>query len=1050
MAPLRSGASWTARRFRETDQVFEWLITQSIRHRVAVLIGTVVLVSLGARAYGGLAIDAIPDLTNVQVQVLTSAPALAPLDVERLVTAPIELAMTGLPQVTEIRSVSRYGVSAVTVVFHDGVDPFFARQLVAERMPRVREAVPLEYGTPELGPMSTGLGEIYQFEVRGEGKSPMELRSILDWDISPRLRMVPGVVEVNTFGGELKTYEVAVDPQKLVNAGVSLQDLFLALEKNNRSAGGGAITRGSEGLLVRGDALISSLDDIGSIVVASRRGVPVYVRQVGEARFGPMLRQGAATRDGRGEIVAGMAMMLQGENSRAVAKAVQAAVDRINPTLPAGVRIEPFYDRTTLVNQTIHTVAKNLLEGGALVIVVLFLMLRNIRAGLIAAAMIPLSMFVAFIGMRIAGVSGNLMSLGAIDFGLVVDGAIILLENAVHHVSEERQQKERPLSRAERDAVVLRSALEVRSATAFGELIIALVYLPILTLQGVEGKMFQPMALTVLFALLGAFVLSLTFVPALASLVLPAEAVDKPSPIVELTRRFYRPALRIALDRPRTTLVLALTMFLASLATAWSMGSEFVPRLDEGAIIIETNRLPGTSLEESLRQAGIIEMTIRRFPEVQTIVVKTGRPEIANDPMGVEQSDVYVILKPRDEWPGDQDHEALVQRISDALRSAVPGAAFGFSQPIEMRMNELVSGVRSDLAVKIYGEDLPTLGRIGAQIARVIRLARGATDIKVDRVEGLPVLRAEIDRAALAQRGANASDVLDAVETVGGHTVGTVLEGRRRFALRVRLAPEQRGDLEAIQRLPIRTSGDGFVPLADVAHFMTDDEPLVISREANERRLIVQANVRGRDLGGFADEVQAAIAAEVRLPAGYHLEWGGQFENLRRARARLLLVVPLTLLLIVSLLYVTFRKLAPALLILTNVPLAATGGIFALALRGLPFSISAAVGFIALFGVAVLNGLVLVSQIQKLRDEGVAPREAAESAALRRLRPVLTTALVASLGFVPMTIATGSGAEVQQPLATVVIGGLVTSTALTLLVLPTLYAWLAQRFRTAP
>ena len=1026
--------------------MLQWLISQSIRYRVAVLVGTVALVFLGARAFERLPIDAIPDLTNVQVQILTNAPALAPLDVERLVTAPIEVAMTGLPRVTEIRSVSRYGVSAVTVVFEDGTGPFFARQLVSERLPRAREAVPPEYGVPELGPMSTGLGEIYQFEVRGEGKSPMELRSILDWDIAPRLRMVPGVVEVNTFGGELKTYEVAVDPQNLVNAGVSLQDLFVALERNNRSAGGGAIRRGPEGLLVRGDALVSSLDDIGSIVVTTRKGVPIYVRQVGEARFGPMLRQGAASRDGRGEIVAGMAMMLQGENSRAVAKAVQQAVGRINPTLPTGVGIEPFYDRTTLVNQTIHTVAKNLFEGGALVIVILFLMLRNIRAGLIAAAMIPLSMLVAFIGMRIAGVSGNLMSLGAIDFGLVVDGAIILLENAVHHVSEERQRVGRPLSRAERDAVVLRSALEVRSATAFGELIIALVYLPILTLEGVEGKMFQPMALTVLFALLGAFVLSLTFVPALASLVLPAAAVDKPSPIVEATQRLYQPALRNALGRPMTALAFAVTLFAVSLTAARWMGSEFVPRLDEGAIIIETNRLPGTSLEESLRQAGIIEKTFRNFPELKTVVVKTGRPEIANDPMGVEQSDVYAILKPKGEWPGDQDHEKLVERMSNALRSAVPGAAFGFSQPIEMRMNELVSGVRSDLAVKIYGDDLPTLGRIGAQIARVIGRARGATDIKVDRIEGLPVLRAGIDRAALAQRGANASDVLDAVETIGGHTVGTVLEGRRRFALRVRLAPLQRGDLEAIQRLPIQTSGESFVPLADVAHFQIDDEPLVINREANERRLIVQANVRGRDLGGFADEAQAAVAAEVRLPAGYHLEWGGQFENLKRARSRLLIVVPLTLLLIASLLYMTFRKLSLALLILMNVPFAVTGGVFALLIRGLPFTISAGVGFIALFGVAVLNGLVLVSQIQKLREEGAAPGEAAEGAALRRLRPVLTTALVASLGFVPMAVATGSGAEVQRPLATVVIGGLVTSTALTLLVLPALYTWFAQRF----
>lgn len=1025
--------------------LLEKLIGWSIRHRVAVLLAALVLVVVGGRAFQSLPIDAVPDLTNVQVQVLTNAPSLAPLDVERRVTAPVEFAMSGLPRVTEIRSLSRYGASAVTVVFEDGVDPYFARQLVNERLPRARESVPAAYGVPELGPMSTGLGEIYQFEVRGSGQTPMELRSILDWQIAPRLRMIPGVVEVNTFGGELKTYEVAVDPARLVAANVTLQDLFEALASNNRTVGGGAIERGAEGLLVRGEALVGSLDDLGAIVVATRRGVPVYVRSLGEVRFAPMLRQGAATRDGRGEIVAGMAMMLQGENSRAIARACQTAVNAINPTLPRGVRIEPFYDRTTLVNQTIRTVTHSLLEGGALVLMVLFVMLRNVRAGLIAAAMIPLSMLVAFLGMRAAGVSGNLMSLGAIDFGLVVDGAIILLENAVHHLSEECAARGRPLDRAERDAVVLRSALEVRSATAFGELIIALVYLPILTLEGVEGKMFRPMAITVLLALSGAFVLSLTFVPALASLVLPASAVDRPSPLVTAARRLYEPALRATLRHPWVTAGVALGAFALSLTVGGRLGSEFVPRLDEGAIIIETNRLPSTSLEESVRQAGDIERALRRFAEVRTVVVKTGRPEIANDPMGVEQSDVYVILKPRDEWPGSRDREALVARMEEALHGAVPGAAFGFSQPIEMRMNELVSGVRSDFAVKVYGDDLATLARVGAQIARTLRRVPGAVDLKVDRVEGLPVLRASVDRIAVARRGANASGVLDAVETVGGHTVGEVLEGRRRYALRVRLAPALRGDLEAIRRLPVRAAGDSFAPLADLADVEIVNEPLVINREATERRLFVQANVRGRDLGGFADEAQAAVAREVHLPPGYRLEYGGQFENLRRARARLYVVVPLTLGLILALLYLTFRALGPALLILVNVPVAATGGVLALLARGLPFSISAAVGFIALFGVAVLNGLVLVSQIRALRAEGRPAREAALEGSMRRLRPVLTTALVASLGFLPMAIAAGAGAEVQRPLATVVIGGLLTSTLLTLLVLPTVYAWFMTR-----
>jgi cobalt-zinc-cadmium resistance protein CzcA len=1025
--------------------VYERVIAASIRHRLAVLLGTLVLVIAGVRAFEQLPIDAIPDLTNVQVQVLTNAASLAPLDVERLVTAPVELAMSGLPHTAEIRSISRSGVSAVTVVFEDGVEPFFARQQVNERLPRARETVGSEHGIPELGPMSTGLGEIYQFEVRGAGKSPMDLRSILDWEIAPRLRMVPGVVEVNTFGGELKTYEVAIDPTKLLLNRVSLEEVFRALELNNRSAGGGAIQRGPEGLLVRGDALVSNLEDIANIVVANHAGVPVYIGQLGEVHFAPMLRQGAATRDGRGEIVAGMAMMLQGENSRAVARAVQHMVDRINPTLPRGVRIEPFYDRTILVTHTLDTVARNLLEGGVLVILSLFLMLRNLRAGLIAAAMIPLSMLVAFVGMRAAGVSGNLMSLGAIDFGLIVDGAIILLENAVHHLAESRKELGRPLERSERDQIVLASALEVRGATAFGELIIALVYLPILTLQGVEGKMFQPMALTVLFALLGAFALSLTFVPALASLVLPVAAVDRPSPIVVAAQRAYEPVLRATLTHPWGTTLLAVAGLIPSVIVASMLGSEFVPRLDEGAIIVETNRLPSTSLDESLRQAAVIERTLRKFPEVITVVVKTGRPEIANDPMGVEQSDVYAILKPRSEWPGSRDHEVLVDRMSAALHAALPGTAFGFSQPIEMRMNELVSGVRSDVAVKIYGDDLATLGRLGSQIAAVIGRVSGAEDVKVDRVAGLPVLRAQVDRTAIARRGVAATDVLDAVETIGGRTVGTVVEGRRRFALRVRVDAAHRNDLETLRRMPIRSANETFSPLADLASLTFDDEPLVIHRESNERRLIVQANVRGRDLGGFADEAQAAVAARVQVPPGYHLGWGGQFENLRRARARLFFIVPMTLLLIVTLLYMTFAELMPALLILSSVPFAASGGVIALWLRGLPFTISAAVGFIALFGVAVLNGLVLVSQMRKLLDAGLTARDAAYDGARRRLRPVLTTALVASLGFLPMAIATGAGAEVQRPLATVVIGGLITSTLLTLLLLPTLYARVARQ-----
>jgi cobalt-zinc-cadmium resistance protein CzcA len=1022
-----------------------WVVAASIRHRLAVLLGVALLVVLGVRAFAALPIDAVPDLTNVQVQVLTSAPSLGALDVERLVSAPVEMALGGIPGVLELRSLSRYGVSAVTVVFDDDVDPQVARNRVNERMPRIRAEVPPAVGVPEMGPLATGLGEIYQFEVRGDGLGPMALRSILDWQIAPRLRMVPGVIDVNTFGGELRTYEVTVDPQRMAVRHVALDEIITALERNHVAVGGGAIRRGPEGLLVRGDGLVRSLDDLADIAVSHRDGAPIYVRDVATTRFAPMLRQGAATRDGRGEVVVGMTLMLLGDNSRVVSRAVADAVRRINPTLPPGVRIDAFYDRTTLVDRTLRTVSHSLAEGGLLVAVVLFLMLRNIRAGLVAAAMIPLCMLAAFIGMRALGISGNLMSLGAIDFGLVVDGAIILLENAVHHLAAERAELGRPLTRDERDAVVLRSAMEVRGATAFGEVIIALVYLPVLTLQGVEGKTFQPMALTVLFALAGAFVLSLTFVPALASLLLSADARDLPSPIVTAARRVYEPLLRATLRRPAVTLGLALLGLGASVALGRGLGSEFVPQLNEGAIIVETVRQPSTSLDESVRQSTLIERVLLRFPGVTTVVSKTGRPEIANDPMGVEQSDVLVMLRPASQTLPAAERDALVARMRAALVAAVPGVGFGFTQPIQMRMNELLSGVRADVAVKVYGEDLPTLARLGAEIARVLRTVRGATDLRADRVEGMPVLRATIDRHAAARLGADGHEALMMVEAIGGRTVGSVLEGRQRYPLRVRLPAGLRDDLDALRRLPVHIAGDATVPLRDVATLEVIDEPVVINRESLSRRLVVQTNVRGRDLGGFAAEAQRAVARSVRLPPGYRLEWGGQFENLERARLRLAVVVPVALALILALLFASLRSASAALLIFANVPFAATGGVLALWARGLPLSLSAAVGFIALFGVAVLNGLVLMTQVRQLRAEGRSPAEAAQEGALRRLRPVLTTALVASLGFVPMALTTGAGSEVQRPLATVVIGGLITSTLLTLLVLPTLYAWLGRR-----
>ena len=1027
------------------DRVLAW----SIRRRWVVLVAALCLVFAGAQSLLALPIDAVPDITNVQVQVLTSAPSLGPLDVERLVTAPVERAVAGLPRLREIRSLSRYGVSAVTAVFYDDVSPATARLMLGERLAQARAAVPPSIGTPELGPMSSGLGEIYQFEVRGEGRTPMELREILDWEVTPRLRMVPGLVDVNVFGGELRTFEVSVDPQRLVAHGLTLGDVYGALQRTNRVAGGGAILRGPQGLVVRGDGLVRSLDDLRRVVVARRGDAPVLVGALGDVRFAPMLRQGAASRDGRGEAVVGMAVMLLGENSRTVSTAVADEVREINRVLPRGVRIDPFYDRTELVEKTLRTVGRNLAEGGALVILVLLLMLRNLRAGLVGAAMIPLCTLGAFIGMRAAGVSGNLMSLGALDFGLLVDGAIILLENAVHHLAARREALGRPLTARERDAVVLASAREVRSATAFGELIIALVYVPVLALEGVEGKMFHPMALTVLFALATAFALSLTLVPAAASIILSRETRDLPSPLLVAARRVYAPLLATSLRRPVVPLAVAAALLVLSVAAGRSLGSEFVPRLDEGSIVIEVNRLPSTSLEESVRQAAVIERTLQRFSEVVTVVSKTGRPEIANDPMGVEQSDVFVMLRPRAAWPPPADRERLVARMSDALREALPGVAFGFSQPIEMRSNELLSGVRADVAVRLYGDDLATLSSASRRVARALSSTPGAVDVRADRVEGLPVLRVEVDRGAVARYGASVDDVLLAVDAVGGVTVGEVIEGRRRFPLRMRLSEGARVDVEALRRVPLHLGGGAIVPVEAVARVEVVDEPQVVNHDAGRRCLIVQCNVRGRDLGGFVTEARRRVDEAARLPAGYHARWGGQFENLARARLRLSIVVPAVLALIFALLYASFGDVRPAALIFANVPFAAVGGVLALWARAMPLSISAGVGFIALFGVAVLNGLVLVTQVRASLSDGMTAHDAAVSGALRRLRPVLTTAAVASLGFLPMALATGEGAEVQRPLATVVIGGLLSATLLTLLVLPALCARLAGGWQRA-
>ncbi len=1029
--------------------MIERIVEGSIRNRLLVVFGVLVMAALGLRALSRLPIDAVPDVTNVQVQVLTNAPALGPLEVEKFITFPVESVMSGLPRLEEVRSVSRFGLSAVTVVFEEGTDIYFARQLVAERLSQAREAIPAGYGSPEMGPISTGLGEIYQFEIRGDPACPpggpdtddcyslMELRSILDWYVAYQLRSIPGVVEVNSFGGELKTYEVRVDPERLTALAVPLSDVFEALAANNANAGGAYIVHAGEQRLIRGEGLVTSLDDLRDIVVTTRAdGTPIYVRDLAEVAFAPMVRQGAVTRDGRGEAVTGVVMMLMGANARTVARAVDERIERLRPTLPPGVTIDTYYDRTELVDRTIRTVAKNLVEGGILVIVVLLLMLGDLRGGILVATAIPLSMLGTFIGMDLLGLSGNLMSLGAIDFGLIVDGSVVVVENVVGLLAL-RHAAGRAVDRTVREA-----CRDVARPVLFAVGIIMIVYVPILTLRGIEGKMFRPMALAVVFALGTSLVLALTFMPAMASLVFRRGVSEKKTLIVRAAERLYEPALSWVVRRRGATVLAAGLFFVASLAVVPFLGAEFVPRLDEGTIAMQAIRPPSVSLEESIAATTRIERAIlERFPnEVRGVVSRTGRAEIATDPMGVELSDIYLILHPQDRWTRASSTQQLVQRLAEALPEEVPGQNFTFSQPIELRTNELISGARSDVAILLYGEDLSELKRIGDEVARVVRTVPGAADVSAEQIAGLPMVRVQVDRAAVARYGVDVADVLAAVSAIGGHPVGEVFEGQRRYTLQVRYRPEARRDLDAITEIPIAAPGGVRVPLGQVASLTLDEGPAQISRENIQRRMTVQVNVRGRDLAGFVAEAQDRIAREVSMPAGYFVAWGGQFENLAEASARLSIAVPAALAMIFLLLYMTYGSARPALIIFLNVPFAATGGLLALALRGMPFSISAGVGFIALFGIAVLNGVVMVSRIRQFQAEGRSLGEATREGARSRLRPVLMTALVASLGFVPMAVSTSAGAEVQRPLATVVIGGLVTATLLTLLVLPAVYS----------
>jgi len=1018
------------------------IIDFSLNNRFLILVLWFMVIVIGLDSLTKLPIDAVPDVTNVQVQILTNSPGLPPEEVERFITFPVETSMSGLPAIEQVRSVSKFGLSVVTVVFEEGTDIYWARQLVGERLVAAREQIPEGYGEPGMGPISTGLGEIYQFEVRGDNHTPMELRTILDWYVNYQLRSVPGVVEINAFGGELKTYQVTLDPDRLAALAIPVGDVLAALRANNRNVGGGYIEHHGEQYLIRGEGLVETTKDLGNIIVKhdADAGTPIFVKDIGTVEFAPMIRQGAVTRDGDREAVVGIVMMLMGENSRVVSQAVDEKIEELKQFLPDGVTIETFYNRTDLVDRTIMTVAKNLAEGGILVIIVLLLLLGNLRGGLIVASSIPLSMMVAFIAMRITGLSGNLMSLGAIDFGIIVDGSVVMIENVVRVLRERR--KDSGVSHIE---TVRNACREVARPVAFGVMTITIVYLPIMALRGIEGKMFRPMAMTVVFALIGSMICALTLMPVLASLFL--KNVKEKEPILyRLAKRLYYPLLEKVMGYKKRVFGGAFVMFVASLCFIPFMGAEFMPRLDEGAIAMQIWRLPSVSLEKSNEISLHAERVLKEeFPEIETIVSRTGRAEIATDPMGVEISDTYLILKPKDTWRFDTK-VALIEAIDETLMENVPGAIFSYSQPIELRVSELISGVRSDIGIKIYGDDLELMKEKADDVVRLINQIPGAADVKAEQVIGLPTMRVRIDRDAIARYGINAENVLEVIESIGGNQVGTVLEGQKRFALQVRFNDSVRADLDRIRDLKIAgPSSEGgpprLIPLSQLASIEIEEGPAQISRENISRRITVEANVRGRDLASFVAEAQDVLRSDLDLPSGWYVDWGGQFENLQAASKRLAVLVPLALLLIFVLLYTTFGTTRLALLIYLNVPLAITGGIIALVVRGYPFSISAGVGFIALSGIAVLNGVVLVSYIQEKRKAGLSPEEAARHSARVRLRAVLMTVVTDALGFLPMAVSSSAGAEVQRPLATVVIGGLVTSTFLTLFVLPTVYQW---------
>ncbi|MBT1259707.1 CusA/CzcA family heavy metal efflux RND transporter [Pseudomonas pergaminensis] len=1044
--------------------MFERLIQFAIEQRIIVLLAVLLMAGVGIASYQKLPIDAVPDITNVQVQINSAAAGFSPLETEQRITFPIETAMAGLPGLQQTRSLSRSGLSQVTVIFKDGTDLFFARQLVNERLQVAREQLPVGIETA-MGPISTGLGEIFLWTVEakdgalkddGTPYTPTDLRVIQDWIIKPQLRNVPGVAEINTIGGFAKEYQIAPDPKRLAAYNLTLNDLVTALERNNANVGAGYIERSGEQLLIRAPGQLASIEDIANIVITSSDGTPIRVRNVAQVEIGREMRTGAATENGR-EVVLGTVFMLIGENSRSVSQAVAKKLEEINRSLPEGVVAVTVYDRTNLVEKAIATVKKNLFEGALLVVAVLFLFLGNIRAALITAMVIPLAMLFTFTGMFTNKVSANLMSLGALDFGIIVDGAVVIVENAIRRLAHAQQRHGRLLTRSERLHEVFAAAKEARRALIFGQLIIMVVYLPIFALTGVAGKMFHPMAFTVVIALLGAMILSVTFVPAAIALFVTGKVKEEENVVMRSARRVYAPVLDWVMTRRPLVFGLAVLTIVASGAVASRMGSEFIPSLSEGDFAQQALRVPGTSLTQSVQMQQQLEKTLMaQVPEIERVFARTGTAEIASDPMPPNISDSYVMLKPKDQWPDpSKSREALIADIQRAS-AIVPGSAYELSQPIQLRFNELISGVRSDVAVKVFGDDMDVLNKTAGQIAETLQKLSGASEVKVEQTSGLPVLTINIDRDKAARFGLNVGDVQDTIAVaVGGRQAGTLYEGDRRFDMVVRLSDALRTDIDGLSRLLIPVPGNasgqlGFIALSQVASLDLVLGPNQISRENGKRLVIVSANVRGRDIGTFVEEAEAALIAQVKVPAGYWTSWGGQFEQLKEASDRLRIVVPVALLLVFGLLFMMFNNLKDGLLVFTGIPFALTGGIMALWLRDIPLSISAGVGFIALSGVAVLNGLVMIAFIRNLREEGRSLSVAIHEGALTRLRPVLMTALVASLGFIPMALATGTGAEVQRPLATVVIGGIMSSTLLTLLVLPALYQWAHRKEEETP